>query len=68
MSFDKLPPETRLEIGQYVDLRKLSSTCRRFMAVFQNEAYSTLDFDETSKEEEVALRTAWQLSICTHCY
>ncbi|KAH7189438.1 uncharacterized protein B0J16DRAFT_115065 [Fusarium flagelliforme] len=54
MSFDKLPPETLLEIGQYVnqDLRKLSSTCRRFMAAFQNKVYSTLDFDETSKSAD----------------
>ncbi|KAJ4011683.1 hypothetical protein NW752_008691 [Fusarium irregulare] len=61
MSFDKLPPETLLEIGQYVDqdgLRMLSSTCRRFMAVFQNKAYSTLDFDETSKSADRVLAVA----------
>lgn len=60
MSFDKLPPETLLEIGQYVDqdLRKLSSTCRRFMAVFQSKAYSTLDFDETSKSADRILAVA----------
>ncbi|RBR06444.1 uncharacterized protein FIESC28_11067 [Fusarium coffeatum] len=60
MSFDKLPPEILLEIGRCVnqDLRKLSSTCRRFMAVFQNKVYSTLDFDETSKSADRALAVA----------
>ncbi|CAG7563995.1 unnamed protein product [Fusarium equiseti] len=61
MSFNKLPPETLLEIGQHVnqeDLRKLSSTCRRFMAVFQKKAYSTLDFDETSKSADRVLAVA----------
>lgn len=58
MSFDKLPPETLLDIGQYVDLRKLSATCRRLMAVFQNKAYSTIGFDETSKSADRALAVA----------
>jgi hypothetical protein len=61
MSFNKLPPETLLEISQHVnqeDLRQLSSTCRRFMATFQNKVYSTLDFDETSKSADRVLAVA----------